>query len=160
MLTVQRQVSTISPALSVCGCFVLKCVYGGFLIRSSLSPKLIDRTCQTKILAQRSSLILGSEKPASLQDWNHFVNELLQSSRQVRWHDIEAISGIVHKPFLQLIRNLLRSSIKSTVPTRSGDRQIYLSNRQMISLCKVRWAAKMTSAVSAAKSCPSAEAPA
>src|SRR5579884_2078143 len=99
----------------------------------SIDTILISRASQTQILAQSMTLILASEEAATTQFRYYQFNKIVQTTRQIRRHDIKTIGSVVDEPFFQLIGDLYRGTPDGTMTTSARHSQIKLANGQVLS---------------------------
>src|SRR5262245_17843921 len=74
---------------------------------------------QAEMLPQRTALVLAAEQPAASQLGNHQLDKVIETARQVRRHDVEAVAAVLAEPFLHMIGDLLRRAADDAFGART-----------------------------------------
>src|SRR4051794_30909828 len=75
------------------------------------------RTFEPKILAQCLAIIFGTEQAAALQLGYHQLDKILAPAGQMRWCNVETVTGAVLEPLLHGVGNVSGC----TDPGRTGN---------------------------------------
>ena len=85
----------------------------------------MSRKGQAQIFAQGLAFIFAPEE-AALLFWNHQIHEILQSIGEEGRHDVEAIGGVLFKPFLEIIGDVSGRTMDDAVRPRAHNPLINL----------------------------------
>ena len=73
--------------------------------RCCISTKLVSRTGRPRF-SRRVCLRIRAEEATTAQFGHHQFHKIIQTTGQVRWHNIKAIGSIIDKPLFQLVSDL------------------------------------------------------
>src|SRR5580698_5282866 len=113
---------------------------GGVFVPGTFGPgarKAIRGAGEPQVLAQRAAFVLRTKKPSPAQLGNDEIHEVVQSARQVRWHDVESVRAFVQKPLFQKVGDGGRSSDDLAVAPRSRDPLVKLPDGQTLALGQI-----------------------
>src|SRR3954453_23001610 len=101
-----------------------------FLLCATAGAMLRPR--ESQVFSQSASLVLGVKHAAAVQLGHDLIEKIVKPTREVRRHDIEAVTCAIMKPVLHLIRDACGLTAQLQMPSSARHCKVKLPDGQIV----------------------------